>query len=193
MGAVTSYTFTNVQANHTIARQLRDRQLHDHGQAGPNGAISPSGAVAVNHGADQAFTITPDACYHVADVLVDGGSVGAVASYTFTNVQANHTIAASFAIDTYTITATAGPNGAISPAGAVAVNYGADQAFTITPAMRLPRRGRAGGWRLGGCGDQLHVHERPGEPHHRGQLRDRHATRSRPRRARTVRSARAAR
>ena len=64
--------------------------------------------MAVNYGADQAFTITPDARYHVADVLVDGVSVGAVTSYTFTNVTANHTIAATFAIDTYTITASAG-------------------------------------------------------------------------------------
>ena len=47
-------------------------------------------------------------------MLVDGGSVGAVTSYTFTNVTANHTIAASFAINTYTITATAGANGSIS-------------------------------------------------------------------------------
>ena len=65
--------------------------------AGANGAISPSGAVAVNSGASQAFTITPDAGYHVADLLVDGGSVGALTSYTFTNVTANHIIAASFA------------------------------------------------------------------------------------------------
>ena len=42
--------------------------------------------MAVNYGADQTFTITPDACYHIADVLVDGVSVGAVTSYTFTNV-----------------------------------------------------------------------------------------------------------
>src|SRR5439155_13732131 len=83
--------------------------------AGANGAISPSGAVAVNSGASQAFTITPDAGYHVADLLVDGGSVGALTSYTFTNVTANHIIAASFAIDTYTLTASAGANGAISP------------------------------------------------------------------------------
>ena len=55
----------------------------------------------------------------MADVLVDGVSVGAVTSYTFTNVTANHTIAASFAINTYTITATAGANGTIEPAGAV--------------------------------------------------------------------------
>src|SRR5258706_6734 len=100
--------------------------------AGADGAISPSGAVSVNSGASQAFTITPDAAHHVADVLVDGSSVGAVTSYTFTNVTATHTIAASFAIDTYTITASAGANGAISPSGAVSVNSGASQAFTIT-------------------------------------------------------------
>ncbi len=102
--------------------------------AGANGSISPSGAVAVNHGADQSFTITPDTGYHVADVLVDGASVGAVASYNFTNVTANHTISASFAADTvttFTITASAGANGSISPTGAVAVNHGADQAFAI--------------------------------------------------------------
>ena len=60
--------------------------------------------------------------------------MGAVTSYTFTNVTADHTIAASFAIDTYTITASAGANGSISPSGAMTVNYGANQTFTITPA-----------------------------------------------------------
>ncbi|MCX7000560.1 MAG: LamG domain-containing protein, partial [Candidatus Sumerlaeota bacterium] len=101
--------------------------------AGANGSISPSGAVTVNYGADQGFTITPIAHYHVADVLVDSVSVGAVTSYTFLSVTTNHTIAASFAFDTYTITASAGANGSISPSGAVTVNYGADQGFTITP------------------------------------------------------------
>ncbi|MBK7368474.1 MAG: hypothetical protein IPJ04_11330 [Candidatus Eisenbacteria bacterium] len=90
---------------------------------------------------DQSFTITPAANYHVADVLVDGGTVGPATSYTFTNVVENHTIVANFAIDTYTITASAGANGSITPSGAVTVNHGADQSFTIT-AGDLPRRGR---------------------------------------------------
>lgn len=50
-------------------------------------------------------TITPDPCYNIADVLVDGSSVGAVTSYTFNNVTANYTITATFAIGTFTITA----------------------------------------------------------------------------------------
>ena len=72
--------------------------------AGTGGSISPSGAVTVNYGSDQSFTITPDTGYHVANVLVDGFSVGAITTYTFTNVAANHTIEASFAENTYTLT-----------------------------------------------------------------------------------------
>ncbi len=48
--------------------------------AGANGSISPSGTVNVFSGANQSFTITPNSGYHVADVVVDGGSVGAVTS-----------------------------------------------------------------------------------------------------------------
>ena len=102
--------------------------------AGANGAISPSGAVSVNHGDGATFAITANAGYHIADVLVDGVSVGAVTSHSFTSVTAPHTISATFAINTYTITSSAGANGAISPSGAVAVNQDGSQTFTITPA-----------------------------------------------------------
>jgi hypothetical protein len=101
--------------------------------AGAGGSISPAGAVEVSYGSSQTFTITPNTGYHVAGVMVDGSSVGAVTTYTFTNVTANHTIAASFAPNIYTITASAGSNGTISPSGAVVVNHGASQTFTITP------------------------------------------------------------
>ena len=66
--------------------------------AGPHGSISPSGNVTVNHGSDKSFTITPDAGYQIYDVLVDGSSVGAVSSYTFTNVTQDHTISATFSV-----------------------------------------------------------------------------------------------
>ncbi len=133
VGAVTSYTFTNVQAAHTISVTFAVTSYTITASAGANGAISPSGAVGVNCGANQSFTITPAACYHVANVLVDGASVGAVTSYTFTNVQAAHTISVTFAATSYTITASAGANGTLSPSGAVGVGCGANQSFTITP------------------------------------------------------------
>lgn len=64
--------------------------------AGENGSISPSGQVAVPAGGSRTFTITADESYVVADVLVDGVSVGPVGSYTFSNVRANHTISVIF-------------------------------------------------------------------------------------------------
>ncbi len=64
--------------------------------AGSNGSISPSGSVTVDNGADQTFSINPDPNYRVADVVVDGSSVGSPITYTFDNVDRGHTIAASF-------------------------------------------------------------------------------------------------
>jgi lysophospholipase L1-like esterase len=64
--------------------------------AGVNGSISPSGTVSVKYGADQSFAITADSNYHVLNVLVDGRSMGPIATYTFTNVTANHVIRANF-------------------------------------------------------------------------------------------------
>jgi hypothetical protein len=77
--------------------------------------------------------ITPASGYRIASVLVDGVSVGAVDTYNFTNVQAPHTISATFTLDVFTITASAGPNGTISPAGVTTVNRGGSQTYTITP------------------------------------------------------------
>ena len=64
--------------------------------AGTGGSISPSGNVSVREGRDQTFTITPDKGYAVANVKIDGRSIGAVKSYTFENVKRAHTIEVSF-------------------------------------------------------------------------------------------------
>ena len=64
--------------------------------AGEGGSITPAGEVSVKEGASQTFAIAAQEGYAIADVLVDGQSVGAVDSYTFENVTANHTIAALF-------------------------------------------------------------------------------------------------
>jgi List-Bact-rpt repeat protein len=101
--------------------------------AGDHGSISPGGAVTVNQGSDQVFMIAPDTGYHIADVKVDGISKGAISTYTFSQVAAHHTIDASFTIDAFTISAVAGANGDISPAGSTRVDWGADQTFIITP------------------------------------------------------------
>ena len=64
--------------------------------AGTGGSISPSGSVSVREGRDQTFTITPDKGYAVANVKIDGESIGAVKSYTFENVSKAHAIEVIF-------------------------------------------------------------------------------------------------
>ena len=49
---------------------------------GEGGSLSPSGDVGVRKGEDLTFTITPDAGYAVADVKIDGKSIGATRTKT---------------------------------------------------------------------------------------------------------------
>ena len=63
--------------------------------AGTGGTITPDSAWAL-YNTSQAVTITPSAGKKIASVTVDGVSVGAVASYTFSNISAPHTIQATF-------------------------------------------------------------------------------------------------
>lgn len=74
-----------VKATHTITAT-----------AGTGGSISPNGSVMVNQGESQTFTITPDSNYSVEDVKVDGIRQGKIASYNFSDVSTNHSIAATF-------------------------------------------------------------------------------------------------
>jgi hypothetical protein len=128
-----SGTAVIVDQDVTLAVVLEEKTYSINASAGTNGSINPSGTVTVTHGTNQSFTITPNTGYSIANVLVDGVSIGAVSNYTFTNVTANHVITASFVINTYTITASAGANGSINPSGTVTVNHGASQSYSFTP------------------------------------------------------------
>ena len=64
--------------------------------ANANGNISPAGITTVGLNANQTYTITPNAGFCIQDVLVDGNSVGAVSSFTFSNVVTTHTISVSY-------------------------------------------------------------------------------------------------
>mgnify|MGYP003348468878 CR=1 FL=1 len=85
-------TGTPIPVNYTITAS-----------AGAGGSITPSGAVSVTGGQNKSFAIAANVGSHIAGVQVDGVFVGAVSAYTFSNVTANHTIAASFAADAWTL------------------------------------------------------------------------------------------
>ena len=132
--STTSYTFSNVTANHMIHVTFAINMYAITATAGVYGSISPSGILNVNYGTNQQFIISPSAGYHVDSLIVDGVKVDSTTSYTFTNVTASHTIHVTFAINTYAIIATAGANGNISPSGTTNVNYGGNRQYSVTPA-----------------------------------------------------------
>ena len=107
-----SYTFEEVEENHTIRVTFTETDEGDDDDdddddekvtyltitatAGKGGSISPDGRVQVAYDRNKSFIIQADEGYELADVLVDGRSVGAVGRYTFEKVHKNHTITAVF-------------------------------------------------------------------------------------------------
>ena len=102
--------------------------------AGTGGSISPSGSVQVPDGGSRSFSISPEQCYNIANIVVDGSDLGAIPSYQFTNVQEDHTINATFAPNTFYIDASVdGGGGTMDPSGNQGpYNCHASQTFSIT-------------------------------------------------------------
>ncbi len=126
-GSIPSYSFDDVRTEHTISVTSEINQYAITSSAGSGGSISPIGITNVNYGDSQSYSISPNAGYHITGVVVDGQSQGAIAYYEFTNVQATHTITASFAENqpnTFTIRPIAGIGGSISPGTEQTVNQG---------------------------------------------------------------------
>jgi len=72
--------------------------------AGEGGTITTEDLTdgKVTEGESATFTITPNSGYEIADVKVDGNSVGKKTSYTFSDVDKAHKIEATFAFANYT-------------------------------------------------------------------------------------------
>lgn len=135
LGAVPNFLFSNVTSNHTIAAtfSVSPGTFTITSSAGFGGTISPLGTIALNQDANQTYTITANSDFLISDVKVDNVSVGAVSGYTFSNINANHTINSTYsAIPTFTITSSSGSGGTISPLGTNTLNQGTNQIYTIT-------------------------------------------------------------
>ena len=103
---------------------------------GSGGSLTPAMPQTVNYGASATFTITANTDYHIAAVGVDGISQGPISLYTFDNITTHHTITATFAINTYTLTLNEAGNGIGSvisePPGP---SYTAGTVVTLTAIM----------------------------------------------------------
>jgi hypothetical protein len=118
-----SRTDTNVTDDITVTANFAINTYTLTYTAGANGSISGTSPQTVNHGADGSqVTAVPDTGYH----FVSWSDGVLTASRTDTNVTDDITVTANFAINTYTLTYTAGANGSISGTSPQTVNHGAD-------------------------------------------------------------------
>ena len=119
--------------NSIVLRAGNPPNLNITATSGANGNISPSGVVSVVYNATQVFNFNPNSGYQVDSVFVDGIYVDSTVTYTFANVQVDHTIHVTYQVITFPITATSGANGTVTPSGVTNVNQFASQTYTITP------------------------------------------------------------
>ena len=138
VGAVTSYTFSNVSADATIEARFEEipagQIVININSDSEGGEVSPTGAQTIEGGSDFSFTVTPDNCYEIGAVTVNGQQITLDEnnSYTIENVSEEQYVNVTFNQLSYTITASAGNGGTISDAGESNVLCGDDKTYTIT-------------------------------------------------------------
>ena len=127
-------TTVTMDANYTVQANFGITQFTIHASAGANGMVEPT-SVVVNYGSNQYFNAIPNIGYEVNEWFLDGNSVQqGGTTYTLSNITAAHTVHVAFKILTYTVTASAGANGSISPNGDITKDYGSSQVFNAIPA-----------------------------------------------------------
>ena len=161
-------TDTNVTANVSVTANFAINTYTLTYTAGANGTITGTSPQTVNYGADGSeVTAVPNTGYHFVD-WSDGSTAN---PRTDTNVTANISVTANFAINTYTLAYTAGANGTISGTSPQTVNYGADG----TPVTAVPNTGyHFVDWSERAYGESAHRHQRYSQRERDSELRDQH-------------------
>ena len=136
VGSENPLTVTNVTADMTITASFAIDTHTVTFQAGAHGSLTGTTPQTVNYGANcTPVTPVPDLGYHFTGWT--GDYVGSDNPLTITDVTADLTITASFAIDTHTVTFVAGAHGSLTGATPQTVNYGSN----CTPVTPVPDLG----------------------------------------------------
>ncbi|MDR0926206.1 MAG: choice-of-anchor J domain-containing protein [Ignavibacteria bacterium] len=126
-----------VEGNTTLVAEFATKRFTINAAADGGGVINPDGNILVEYGNSAIFTFGPLPGYVFDKLLVDDIETSSNGvSYTFTDVESNHTILALFKIfvgNTYVISAATDGNGIINPVGDIVISEGGSQTFTFTP------------------------------------------------------------
>ncbi|MFA6570057.1 MAG: T9SS type A sorting domain-containing protein, partial [Bacteroidota bacterium] len=131
VGVIGTYTMNQIRKNKTIEAKFARYTYRVYGVAGANGTIFPKDST-VETGTNLTLQIMPNLGYKVATLAVNGASMNPEEEITLLNITSSKTVTATFdATNVYTITATAGQGGTITPSGVVNVNEGMSKQFLI--------------------------------------------------------------
>lgn len=146
-GVTTTYTqddalvtltvpYTAINADHSVSVTFAQFMYTITATAGEHGTVNDATSVnaEVAYGTNYTLNFTPADNYQVADVIVDGQSVGAVDSYQFINITANHTVEVSFEAVMYTLTATSNTEGCTITPATTTVQAGSNVSYTVSAA-----------------------------------------------------------
>ena len=120
--------------------------------AGPNGSIACS-PLLIMPGGSFSCTVTPAQGYMISDVTVNNTSVGAVPSYTMTNIMVDQTISATFVPQAWQLSVSLVGSGTVtsSPAGIdcgntcnASFNEGTPVSLSTSPATNYTFSGWSG-------------------------------------------------
>lgn len=128
--------FTAIDANHSVSVLFDQFMYNITGTVGANGTVN--GETTINasmpYGSNYSLTIVPADNYQVADVVVDGVSVGAVNFYEFINITDNHTVDVTFEATMFTLTATSNVAACTITPATTTVQAGSNVNYTLTVA-----------------------------------------------------------
>ena len=128
---INGYVFSNVVASHSVSATFEINQYCITVIQTSNGIISPNTIETINYGENQKFNFSANNGYHLSSVIVDGEAVTNIDiedvvknGYSLNNINNNHTITATFAINTYVITGISNGGGNINPNGTISIAHG---------------------------------------------------------------------
>lgn len=129
-----TYIFDDIAENHRVEVLFQRIQYSITATAGEGGSVSPAGETKVTYGGEQAFEFVTDAGYEIDQVLIDHTPVEVQDNrYVFKNITENHSVEVTFKRLQYSISATAGEGGTISPDSETILDYGSSQTYIFAP------------------------------------------------------------
>jgi hypothetical protein len=125
-----TYTFNNISSDQNIeVTFIKSHQINTipsiHGNI--------YGPIIVKEGSSHTYTIIPNIGYMIDSLIIDGLLVNDASNYTFSNINSNHSIYASFKLETYNVSVISNQGGTTSINGSFQITYTSQQTIYFTP------------------------------------------------------------